>query len=103
MKNNYLSAAPISPELMKSIVDGTGKVFGAVAGMRQDKWSQPDCGKKPFFIGKRRREWEACATMKRNEQSAIMPKKGSFAEKNKTLLIVGGAAVLLILILKAKK
>jgi LPXTG-motif cell wall-anchored protein len=65
------------------------------------------CGKRPYFVGKRRKEYEDCA---RNVSLSTPQQSGSFqqpieTEKNNTLLYIGiGAAALIggYLILKRR-
>ena len=74
-----------------------------------------NCGKRPFFTGKRRNAWNDCVSLTNNvlpgyggtnfAPGEILPVEGeeTFLEKYKTPLIIGGALAAGILIYKQIK
>lgn len=80
--------------LIKPMIPGATSAAGnAFARQKELEWSAPSCGKRPFFIGKRRNEWEQCAALQKNVLGTIpgeQPGSRSFMQKNATPLIIGG-------------
>lgn len=96
--------------LVKPMIPGATSAAGNMFQRQKElEWSAPDCGKRPFFIGKRRNEWEQCAAQQKNIMGTIpgeQPGSQSFAQKNRMPLIIGGvvlAAGVVYLITKRKK
>ncbi len=82
--------------VVKPMLPGATSAAGnAFARQKQLEWSAPDCGKRPFFIGKRRNEWEQCAAKQKAAFNLppAPPGSQSFAQKNKMPLIIGGIVV----------
>jgi LPXTG-motif cell wall-anchored protein len=96
--------------VIKPMLPGATSAAGNAFARQKDlEWSAPDCGKRPFFIGKRLNEWEQCAARQKNILSTIPPAQPgsqSFVQKNKTPLIIGGvvlAAGVVYFLTKRKK
>lgn len=86
--------------VIKPMLPGAASAAGnAFARQKELEWSAPDCGKRPFFIGKRRNEWEQCAAQKDLQKAnafnlpPAMEGANSFVQKNKTPLIIGGVVL----------
>jgi hypothetical protein len=84
----------------KAIPGAISAVGNAFANQKELQWIEPDCGSRPFFIGKRRNEWEQCVAkaQQQRQQFGIMPGTEtatgkSFLSKNKTPLLIGGAII----------
>lgn len=83
---------------MSSVINNAGELVGDVFGKHQEqKWSAPECGKRPFFVGRRRNEWEQCRAQSASPQispggGGAQPKT-NFFEQNKTPLLIGGAVL----------
>jgi hypothetical protein len=96
------------------ITQGAAAIFSIASdfvGKQQDlAFSAPECGKRPFFIGKKRNEWETCAAKYRQTQNQFKgmtntpPATGamSFISKYKTPLIIGGGLLAAYFIFKPK-
>jgi LPXTG-motif cell wall-anchored protein len=55
----------------------------------------PECGEKPFWIGKRRNAYNACVANAQQRQSLITPTGAQTGNKNLPLIIAIGAGVLI--------
>ena len=81
---------------LPGVISATGNAF---AQQKELEWSAPECGKRPFFIGRRRNEWEQCQALAKQRQTQFIPAAGSttesksFIAKNKTPLLIGGAVI----------
>lgn len=94
----------------QGIVNNAGEMIGGVFDRHnEEKWSAPECGKRPFFIGRRRNEWEKCRaqSMQRTQMNqmpvAAPVRKQNFFAQNKTPLLIGGGVLAAVLIYKALK
>jgi hypothetical protein len=86
-------AAAIIKPMLPGATSAAGNAF---ARQKELEWSAPDCGKRPFFIGKRRNEWEQCAAKQKNILGTIpgeQPGSQSFVQKNRMPLIIGGVVL----------
>lgn len=87
-------------KVIKPMLPGATSAAGnAFARQKELEYSAPECGKRPFFIGKRRNEWELCAA-KKAEQKAnafnlppAMQGANSLVKEIKTPLIIGGVVL----------
>lgn len=84
-----------------------------VSGLNADKDLYPQCGKRPFFTGKRRDDYDACVST----QPAPSPNgrgnnffnppgengEQTFFQKYKTPMLIGGGLILAITIYKLTK
>lgn len=107
------AAIKIGAVLKPMLPGATSAAGNAFARQKELEWSAPECGKRPFFIGKRRNEWEQCAALKAEQKTNAfnlppdMPGANDFVQKNKTPLIIGGvvlvAGVIFLLRKKSKR
>jgi hypothetical protein len=112
MSDKYLSKIdPAAIAKATQFVSGVASPF--VQQQQEQQWAFPDCGKRPFFIGRRRNEWNECAARERAKGGAPIPAANitpgtteeNFFQKNKTALLIGGgvvAAAAVFLILRKK-
>lgn len=94
------AAIKVGAALKPMLPGATSAAGNTFARQKELEWSAPDCGKRPFFIGKRRNEWEKCAALKAEQKAnafnlpmAMLP-GNSFVQKNKTPLIIGGVVLI---------
>ena len=105
-KKQPLGAIP--PQVIAGIVQGAGSVLNKIGQPEEIKFMYPQCGKRPFFPGQRRKDYEACVMREvQKDRSAAIKSAGSrpteenFLQKYKTPMLVG-AGVLTLIILKRK-
>lgn len=81
-------------------------IVGAFVGQQQQQqWSAPECGKRPFFIGRRRNEWEACRaqSLQKQQQAAQTKQIGqSWIQRNKETLLIAGVGIAAFLLIRKR-
>jgi hypothetical protein len=95
---------------------GIGTIFSGVGNFitnsQELAWSAPECGKRPFFIGTARDTWNECAAKFAARQMPGTDENNTnennqfslFWQKNKTPILIGGAALIgLIIYSQVKK
>lgn len=96
------AAIKIGAALKPMLPGATSAAGNAFARQKELEWSAPECGKRPFFIGKRRNEWEQCAALKAEQKGTYdfdkpkdtdKPSVLNFIKENKTPLIIGGVVL----------
>lgn len=100
MRNDkYLSK--IDPAtIAKGVTFVSGVASPLIGQQQQQAWSAPDCGKRPFFIGARRNDWEKCRAQEEQRQSSGFQTttgttptgEENFFQKNKNILVPAAIA-----------
>jgi len=108
---------PFSNPMALAITTAVGLFSGAI-NKQKELNIYKDCGKRPFFIGNRRNEWDKCAkpfqeaaAAKEAEDNKNMPGATlspaiSFFQENTTPVLIGGAilgSIIIYSIFKNKK
>lgn len=93
------AAIKVGAALKPMLPGATSAAGNAFSRQKELEWSAPDCGKRPFFIGKRRNDWEKCAALKAEQKANVfnfppeMQGANSFVQKNKTPIIIAGVVL----------
>lgn len=112
--------AQLTEEQFELIGNAVNGGIGIVSQLNPNKNLYPQCGKRPFFTGKRRDEYDACVASQPpapyNSGAGVSPGTGGWrenagnaqgslmewAKKNQTPLLIGGGLLLTALILKRR-
>lgn len=99
----YLNDKKKIGEALKAMLPGAvSAASNAFQNQGNEQWSAPQCGKRPFFIGRRRNEWEQCKAIAMQQQQTAPSEgpqgpqpstAGNFIANNKNALLIGGAVV----------
>lgn len=106
MKHPAEQLGKVSPELIQGAINIGSGIIGNIGQPDEIKWSYPECGKRPFFIGRRRNEWQECVKNQKRLSAKnpvfLRNKEENFFSKNKSWLLPVGIGAAIFVIYKMK-
>jgi hypothetical protein len=104
----------LTEEQMDALTGAVTTGVSLVSGLNANKDLYPQCGKRPFFTGKRRDAYDACVATQPlppspngRENNFFNPPsengEQTFFQKYKTPMLIGGGLILAITIYKLSK